>query len=359
MVARSNLLTRLVILVAVATLPAVLVLAYLQHDLRIEDRARLGDEALRQAELLNADMTNVVEGARQLSLAITHFVAVQAGDSACRKNLADLRADLPSYSMLSVVAEDGQVICTTDADAPEWANAATIAHVRGIIQSGAFDVGTYMPPTAERGAILPFCEPFTTTAGRHAVVIVGLNLDWLAQHLGELKRPADSTIGIADRNGVTIARFPDNAKFVGNLFPPAVRPYVNAPHRGNAVVMGYDGLERLIGFVPATEKPVGLFVSIGLFLPDMLAAIDNATLKGTILIGVGALLSLLLALVVGDRFVRRPTAALLAAARRWSSGDLSAAPGSANRRTANSAAWPWPSTAWPRRWAGSAPNCRN
>ena len=46
------------------------------------------------AELLNADMTNVVEGARQLSLAITHFVAVQAGDPACRKNLADLRGEV-------------------------------------------------------------------------------------------------------------------------------------------------------------------------------------------------------------------------------------------------------------------------
>ncbi len=324
MVTRSNLLIRLVILVAVATLPAIAVMAYLQHDLRREDRARIGDEALRQAELLNADMTNVVEGARQLSLAITHFVAVQAGDPACRKNLADLRGDLPSYSMLSVIAEDGQVICTTDADAPEWANAATIAHVREIIQQGGFDVGTYMPASAEHSAFLPFCLPFTTLAGRHAVVILGLNLDWLGQHLGELKRPADSTIGIADRNGITIARFPDHAKFVGKLFPPPVRPYINADHRGNAVVMGYDGLERLIGFVPATEKPVSLFVSIGLFLPGMLAAIDDATMRGSILIAVGAVLSLLLALVVGDRFVRRPTAALLAAARRWSSGDLSA-----------------------------------
>ena len=324
MVARSNLLTRLMILVAVATLPAVLVLAYLQQDLRREDRARLGDEALRQAELLNADMTNVVEGARQLSLAITHFVAVQTGDPACRKNLLDLRGDLPSYSVLSIVAEDGQVICTTEADAPEWANAMTIAHVREIIQQGAFDVGTYMPPTAERGPILPFCLPFTTVTGRHAVVIAGLNLDWLGAHLGELKRPPDSTIGIADRNGITIARFPDGDKFVGKLFPAAVRPYINSAHRGNAVVMGYDGMERLIGFVPATEKPVGMFVSIGLFLPGMLAAIDNATLKGTVLIAIGAVLSLLLALVVGDRFVRRPTAALLTAARRWSSGDLSA-----------------------------------
>jgi len=323
-VAPANLLVRLVILVVAATVPAVLVLMYLQHDLRTESRTRIGDEALRQAELLNADMTNVVEGARQLSLAITHFVAVQTGDPACRKNLEDLRSDLPTYAVLSIIVEDGRIICTTDGDQPGWARAPVLAHVREIIQRGSFDIGTYSPPTPEHGAIVPFCMPFTTLSGRHAVVIVGLSLDWLGQHLGELKRPADSTIGIADRDGITIARFPDHEKFVGKLFPAPVRPFVNAARRGNAVVMGYDGKERLIGFVPATERPVGMFVSIGMYLPGMLAAIDDATFKGTVLIVIGALLSLVLALVIGDRFVRKPTAALLAAARRWSSGDLSA-----------------------------------
>src|SRR6266700_1488201 len=77
---RTNLLTRLLILVAVSTIPAILVLAYLQHDLRAEGRERIAKEALRQAELLNADMSNVVEGARQLSLAISRFPAVRNGD---------------------------------------------------------------------------------------------------------------------------------------------------------------------------------------------------------------------------------------------------------------------------------------
>ena len=39
---------------------------------------------------------------------------------------------------------------------------------------------------------------------------------------------------------------------------------------------------------------------------------------------IGALVSLCLTLWVGHRFVRRPTAALLAAAHRWTAGDLSA-----------------------------------
>jgi Protein of unknown function (DUF1614)/HAMP domain len=203
-------------------------------------------------------------------------------------------------------------------------NAAAAAQIRDVISRGGFDVRTYLPATATRGAIVPFSQRFAQNSGQWAVVIVGLSLDWRGNHLGELKRPADSIIGIADRNGVTVARFPDHDKFVGKLFPPAVRPYINATTRGDAVVAGYDGKNRMIGFVPATEASVGLFVSIAMYLPDMLADLDRVTQQGTLLTIAGALISLLLALGVGQRFVRRPTEALLAAARHWTAGDLAA-----------------------------------
>jgi signal transduction histidine kinase/CheY-like chemotaxis protein len=323
-VGRTNLLTRLLILVAVATLPAVLVMAYMQQNLREEGRDRIAAEALRQAELLNSDMTNIVEGARQLSLAISHFASVRSGSAACRADLEGLRAELPSYAVLSVIADDGEVLCSTDPTTQPYATAASTAHVRDIIAHGRFDVGTFSPATPSHGPILPLCLPFTMNSGRQAVVVVGLSLDWLGTHLGELKRPPNSTIGFADKNGITVARYPDGDKFVGKLFPAAVRPYIHAPTRGNAVVMGYDGKERLIGFVPVGDGPVGLFVSIGMYLPGMLAELDRTTMQGTLLIAAGALLSLVLALIVGQRFVRRPTEALLAAAKRWSAGDLTA-----------------------------------
>jgi signal transduction histidine kinase/ActR/RegA family two-component response regulator len=321
---RISLLTRLIILVFVAALPAVAVTAYMQYNLRRDGEQRIADEALRQAELLNADMANVEEGARQLSLAITHFATVRNGDPACGAQLAELRSDLPSYAALSVVTAEGRMICSTDKGAGSVVNAAAAAHLGDIISRGEFHVGTYMPATGTRGAMVPFILPFAEKSGKSRLVIVGLSLDWLGAHLGGLKRPANSTIGIADRNGVTVARFPDHNKFVGKPFPPAVRPYIKAATRGNAVVTGYDGKDRMVGFVPATEAPVGLFVSIGMYLPDMLADLDRVTRRGTLLVITGALISLLLALVVGQRFVRRPTATLLAAARRWTCGDLTA-----------------------------------
>jgi len=319
----GNLMIRLALLVLAATLPAVGVLAYLQQDLRDDHRQRMGEEALRQAELFNADLSSVVEGARQLSVAISHMPMVQAGDAACRTRLTELGDELPEYAVLQVVTWDGRIICTSDSD-PEQLSAEAKGRLPATIEKGSFYIGIYSPATPSHGAIVPIYLPFTMADGQRAVIMLGLSVDWLAEHLSTLKRPSDSTIGIADRNGTTVARYPEHASFVGKPFPPNVLPFVSAQHAGAAVVTGYDGMGRLIGFVPPAEAPVGLFVSIGMSLPAMMADIDDAARRGTILIAVGTALSFLVALALGHYFVRRPTTALLSTAQRWSSGDLSA-----------------------------------
>ena len=168
LVSRTNLLSRLLILVAVATLPAVLVTTYMQQNLREEGRERIASEALRQAELLNADLSSVVEGARQLSLAISHFANVRAGNPACKADIVDLRSDLPSYAMVSVIGDDGQIICSTEQGAPAFAPAADVAHVREIVNYGKFEVGTFMGATPSRGPILPLCQRQQRLGGRRS-----------------------------------------------------------------------------------------------------------------------------------------------------------------------------------------------
>ena len=72
------------------------------------------------------------------------------------------------------------------------------------------------------------------------------------------------------------------------------------------------------------ERPVGMFVSIGMYLPGVTGGAGSGDVACRVLMTIGALVSLCLTLWVGHRFVRRPTATLLAAAHRWTAGDLSA-----------------------------------
>ncbi|MBU6499950.1 MAG: response regulator, partial [Rhodospirillales bacterium] len=104
----------------------------------------------------------------------------------------------------------------------------------------------------------------------------------------------------------------------------AMRRYVDAPRRGETVAAAFDGQRRLIGYVPAGAGTRGLVVRVGLALPGGMAGLDRTAMAGFALVLAGMLASLAVALWAGQRFVRRPTAALLAVARRWSAGDLAA-----------------------------------
>ena len=67
--------------------------------------------------------------------------------------------------MISVIGDDGQIICSTEQGGPAFAPAADVAHVRDIINHGKFEVGTFLGATPSRGPILPLCLPFTMTSG--------------------------------------------------------------------------------------------------------------------------------------------------------------------------------------------------
>ena len=324
MALRSNLFARLLILVVAATLPALMVLVYLQQDLRGDRMDRIPDEALQQAELINADMRSVMEGARQLSTAMARFITVSALDPRCVSHMTEIQADLPSYAVVSVRDDAGRLVCSSH---PPLANAAMEQHCwrnNVPVTPGEVRTGLFSPATDRRGAVLPLCVAFAASAGRTGYIVMELSLDWLAHHVGELRLPAQSTVGIADREGTTLVRVPGQLQFAGRKLPDSVLPLVSAPRRGSAWVVGVDGQERVVGYVPAGLPPHGLFVSVGLFAPDILADIDDAAWQGLLLMAIGVALSLTLAAFAGERFVRRPTAALLAAARRWSDGDMRA-----------------------------------
>ncbi len=321
---RANLLTRILILVVVATLPAVLVLAYLQHDLRMSRHERLSAEVLRQAELVAGDVGNIITGARQLAVAISHYRTVGGLDPACRRNLLALQADLPAYAALAVLREDGAVVCSTIEGTNAALSAAMAALVMPALARREMELGVLVPAGAGYGPVLPVAVGFRGADGQAGVVVAALDVDWMGAQLATIRHPPGMTLLIADRDGVIVAAHPDRALFVGRALPRRLMERMAHTAPGTAVVPGADGNPRLIGYIPPGGMAEGLFVSVGQATADLVADLDRATWQGSLLVFVGALLSLWLALLVGERFVRQPAAALTEAARRWAEGDLQA-----------------------------------
>jgi len=327
MVFRTTLFARLLILVVAATLPAVLVLFHLQQDLRDDRLARIPGEAQQQAELINADMRSVMEGARQLGAALARFASVRRLDPACARHMREVQGDLPSYAVVSILDDAGRLVCSSHpaiADAPIPAATRAGDCLATLPDTGNLRVGLFTHGAAPSGPVLPLCVTFAAEGGRLGHVVMELNLGWLAAHVAALGLPPRSTVGIADWQGTTLVRVPDHARHIGEMLPPGVLALLHAGGADATGVIGVDGVARVVGHVPPDAAGHGVFVSIGLFAPDILASYDNAARSGLILMGLVVLMSLGLALLAGERFVHRPTMALLDAAQRWSQGDLRA-----------------------------------
>ncbi len=317
----SNLLTRLLVIVFVATVPAIAALVNFQRDLLTSRKEQAHSGALRQAELLNTSVGTIVEGTQQLMMAITHFDRVTRFDANCGVVLQGLQADIKGYDFLAITDPDGHLICSSRVQPP--AEDALRGIAQSAISAGHFITGHYTAGTAGQPAYLSFGLPFALANGKGSgVVVAGLSLDWFRTFLASLKRPARTVFSVVDKDGTVLAREPDPGRYVGKPVLPEVRALMHQPAPGTATVPSFEGLQRIVGYVPVTVDPEGLYVSAGFIVDDLTADIDAAAWRGYATIALAAGLSLGLALIVGQRFVRAPTAELLRAARGWGSGDL-------------------------------------
>ena len=320
---RGNLLAGLVLLVLVAAGPAFAVLLNFQRELRQEREDQARNVALQRAELISASVGNVVEGSRQMLVAVSVTRRVQQGNPACGVLLDGIRQNTPYYSLLAVVRRDGTPVCSSAAAALGPETLAMLGQSFG--ELSGFVTGRYVAVPGLDAPVLSFALPIPGSSGENpaALVIAGLDLRALDALLTELHQPADGRLLVADRDGTILARTPQTAAKVGDKLG-LERGLLGAGTAGIAAFDDPDGTQRIVGYVPPGKGLAGLFVAAGFSLTDLVSGINAAARRGYLLMSLGAALSVLLALVIGHRYLRAPASVLLEAARRWGSGDLTA-----------------------------------
>jgi hypothetical protein len=201
-------------------------------------------------------------------------------------------------------------------------------HFRTAMETGGFAIGEYTIGRISGKASIHIAKPFRNRDGMVAgVVDVALSLDWLGQQLNKLALPPGATASVRDRNGVLLARYPDQENFVGSSLPAAMLPTLEGSEFGVIDMKGIDGVTRLVGYSPPGTEPNGLRVAVGLD-PDLtFAAVTQPNRLGLILIVGGFVLALVLTTLIGKFLIRRPLDRLLAVADRWRTGDFVARTG--------------------------------
>ena len=109
---------RLAILMLVALLPPLAITAYntlrWQHFLERDSR----DAALTAARMVSAELSQIVEGSRQLMIAMGRHPAVPDNTAECEAYFKAVIAGLAIYREAAVIDPDGKFVCSTIASPP-------------------------------------------------------------------------------------------------------------------------------------------------------------------------------------------------------------------------------------------------
>lgn len=321
-----SLLFRLLLLVVLSLLPPTLLVAWHAAEDRREQQASIPEQALRMAQLAAAEQRRIADAASQMLTALSMMPVIQdRNEASCSLTLRRLHEEVPLYSTIDVAGPDGRVWCSSGTPGTDLSDRPGF---RRAIETRRFAVGGYMIGRLKGNRILNFNQPMHgEDGGLRGVLVLGLDLDHLAQDLARHPLPPGTTLTVADPAGFVLVDLPGGAR-VGERLPERLRGIDDSGKPGIIDTEWINGLRQIVGYVPTAALTGPPFlVAVGLDHRKAYGDADRRDVQALIVA-----LTVLAAAVLGawwfsTRFIRRPLTRLAAVADRWRQGDLTARAG--------------------------------
>lgn len=316
-----TLLSRLLVLVFVALLPAIAIQAYNEFDLRRSREIEVQNHAVNLADLAAAEQRQTVQGIRQVLIVLSQLPSIKARDAqACNAYLGAVKQRFPAFLTLVVTDRSGQTFCDPY-NSYKPVNVSKRAYFASALKTGEFTVGEFSYGLQSGRRALQFAVPFYSDDSQiGGVIIATLNLDWLADYIAKKGAPAGAALAIMDRNGTYLARYPDNSRFVGRK---AVEKDLEFNLQRTADIVDLDGVQRIVGYSALGDDYGGLLISFGIDKAQAFAEIQHRTERGIFLICLSTALALVLISLGARQFIHRPLGQLVDAANQWRIGEFS------------------------------------
>jgi two-component sensor histidine kinase len=325
-----SLTKRIVGLVALALAPALAIQGYNEYALRSARAEVVRGEAMRAARSVAADLGQFGRGTRQVLGILAEVPEIRDKDpQVCTSYLKTLLGKVPGAFFFGVADAEGNIVCNTLGSARGAYSLADRGYFQDAMRTGDFAIGKFVTGRITQRPTMQFAQAIPGVGGRpEGVVVASIDLDYLAAHQARAGLPPEATLIVADRDGTILLHLPHHAEWVGKTLPP---DYWSAlkENRGKVIdLTGLRGNMRITGIAAETPDDLdSVTVAVRLSSAAAFADIDAATQRGVILIGLGALLAVVAALLAGRALIRRPVRRLLQAASAWRLGDLGARTG--------------------------------
>ncbi|KIZ39630.1 MULTISPECIES: diguanylate cyclase [Rhodopseudomonas] len=315
---------RLVVLALILVSPLMFDRIRSLEEARIKQVAELSSELAKLAQRAADAQREVISSVEAVlkSTAYIHAAASHIGKG-CAILRASMRVDLPSIRMIAVADADGVIRCSTSSIFV-GGNVKDRAYFKKALETHDFVVSDFLVGRQTKtGTILAAYPVSAVAGGEDAVVIAGMNLDWMSGVMGDLAGRTGVTAALVDSEGVILATPPGQSSLIGTsietlgLAPALIN---NVPGSRTAMVVRSDG--RLVSFARIPGTKTRLVVSID--EAKVSAAINHEIRTAYLQLAMACLVVLLGALVAAERLIVRPIGILTATATKFGQGDWSA-----------------------------------
>jgi signal transduction histidine kinase len=321
---------RIVAPAALVAIPAIALLLYMSFDRRHQAERAVTESAQRLAGLKTVDLERLVEGTRQLLIAVSQSRDVRHGDAeACSTYLRELISRFGTmYANVGVLDRHGALICSGVAS--NTVNLGDRNYFKRAIETRTFVVGEYNIGRQTGKASLPFGYPLLDDAGNvRFVVFAAVDLASFREGLEEdADWPADASLIVTDRDHTILALHPHGASWIGKSLKADPVTLLIGPAEPTTVDFEEQGETQVFAFERVRPLDSGLGVRVFLSKTAARDAASWQIYQGLLGFSVVAALVILGVRAASDRLLMRPIADLTDASRRLAAGDLGARAGS-------------------------------
>ena len=330
----SGLRLRLLVLVVLATAPAVALTLYSAWENRQRQAVSWRAEALRIVQLTTREEDELIGGTRQLLRAVAESAEMPLWQwrSNSKKLLTRMLQDDPRYANLGVIKTNGEIVVSA-LPMPGPVNVADRAYFQRALYTQALSIGDYQVGRITGKPTINFGYPVLDREGRvQAVVFAALDLEWLnrSQYALKLHLPEGSTWMKIDLNGKILVRQPSPENWIGRPLPEqALLKIILAQKNGELEAANDQGVASVFMFASSHSPLVaGDMISI-LSIPKnvLYAEADRVATRSLALVGMVAGLAILLGWLGSELLVLRQVRALVRSSARLARGDFSARTG--------------------------------
>ncbi|QWG18516.1 diguanylate cyclase [Bradyrhizobium sediminis] len=305
------------------------------------ERARsLEDTRSKQIALATAEFASLAKHSADMQREVISSVEtvlksaayIRASDGgvgrSCDVMRASLPANLPWIRSLMIVGGDGRIQCSTN-NMYVGLDLSDRPYLMKARETRNFVFSDFLLARPNNTPIVMAAYPVSAiNRDADAVVLAGVNLDWMSKIMGNLgNRPGISAV-LIDSTGTVLAAPSDQASMIGH--PLDTVPLLSAiadkaigsdKAEGSLSFVAADGSRRMVTFARVSGTQSRLIVSID--EARVSAAINREIRTAYLQLGFVCLFVLLGALVAAEKLIIQPIEMMAATATRFGQGEWS------------------------------------